>query len=146
MAVISILFSVAAKVITTRPKYKKQSVSHGYFECYKTGGGMYQRTVRDEVATEPKAVASECVFTPPSGISYFNINSRNPNASRFEPIISNRLYISLSGGVTFRNDRGESYSLANDNVNTADSTTFYQTVYPDSQLYNGATAGVMISW
>ncbi len=147
MAVISILFSVAAKVITTRPKYKKQSVSHGYFECYKTGGGMYQRTVRDEVATAPTSVADECVFTPPSGISFFNIHSRNPNASRFEPVINKRLRIRLGESIAFYDGNSNSYLLESDGVNTVDGAdAFYQTIYPDSQLYNGATTGVMISW
>ena len=34
MAIISIFFAAASKIITTRPKPPKQVNQHGYYECY----------------------------------------------------------------------------------------------------------------
>ena len=56
------------QVITTRPKKPKQANLHGYYECY-VDGGMYERYVRNGVATKPKAV-TKCKFQPPGNISF----------------------------------------------------------------------------
>lgn len=143
MAIISILFSVAAKVITTRPKPPKQTTAHGYFECY-LNGGLWQRTVIDGVATEPKSMGSQCQFKPQTGVAFYNINSHNPDITRFEPNINNTLNISISGGSFIFNGS----TLTSDGGTYSDNTLFFQTMYPNSEIYNGGNMrqGVMISW
>ena len=64
MAIISIFFAAASKIITTRPKPPKQVNQHGYYECYLnvyqtinaagqqvTVSRPTQRYVRNNVAT-----------------------------------------------------------------------------------------------
>lgn len=145
MAIISILFSVAAKVITTRPKPPKQTTAHGYFECYINNGELWQRKVVDGVATEPRAMGNQCQFKPQTGVTFYNINSYNPSITRFEPNINNTLDISISldGSFIFNGE-----TLSSDAGSDADNALFFQTMYPNSEIYNGGTIrkGVMISW
>lgn len=147
MAIISILFSVAAKVITTRPKPPKQNTAHGYFECYIQDGALWQRTVIDRVATEPRAMGEQCQFKPPTGVAFYNINSHDPDITRFEPNINKTLDISILEESFIFNGETLSSDAGSDADNT-DNTFFFQTMYPNSEIYNGGTMrkGVMISW
>ena len=148
MAIISIFFAAASKIITTKPKVKKQINAHGYYECYYLGGHK-QKYVRDGVASPLQSV-SECKFEPPAGIAFFNINSFNSfNSchSSFQPNINNALTISLGGsGVVIRSDT-ETLALSN-NTNCSDIRMFFSTLYPKSEMYNNGVIlkGVFISW
>lgn len=145
MAIISIFFAAASKIITTKPKVKKQINAHGYYECYYSGGHK-QKYMRDGVASPLQSV-SECKFEPPAGIAFFNVNSSNPCYTSFQPNINNALTISLEGsGVVIRSDT-ETLELS-DNTNCSDIRMFFSTLYPKSDIYNNGTIlkGVFISW
>lgn len=123
MAIISIFFAAASKIITTKPKVKKQINAHGYYECYYSGGHK-QKYMRDGVASPLQSV-SECKFEPPAGIAFFNVNSSNPCYSSFQPNINNALTISLGGsGVVIRSDT-ETLELS-DNTNCSEIRMFSQ--------------------
>lgn len=110
MAVVSIFFAAVTKVITTRPKKPKQANLHGYYECY-VDGGMYERYVRNGVATKPKAV-TKCKFQPPGNISFFNINTCGPAFySNMEPNISRDIWVEVNKCIILSNDSGISYNL-----------------------------------
>lgn len=157
MAIISIFFAAGAKIITTRPKVKTQINPHGYFECYKVGGTQYQRSVREELEVERKA-AIPCVFTPPSGTAFFSIITYGPGNlyhSSFEPNINNTLKITMTtNSVTLASDSSTArYELNADDEEDNNDTQqnakiFFETMYPDSMIYNGGAynQGVMISW
>lgn len=152
IAIVSIFFSFAAKVITTKPKPRRQSIAHGYFECY-IDGGLKQRMVQNGVPTEPKNMSGSCKFTPVNGVSFYNINSYNPSFTKIEPNIAEPIFIAINPGntITFSKD-GDSYTLESDETISDENDTFFETVYPDSKMcnYNGQhcsmRSGVMISW
>ena len=145
MAIISIFFAAASKIITTKPKLKKQINAHGYYECYYSGGHK-QKYVRDGVASPLESV-SACKFEPPASIAFFNINSYNPCYSSFQPNINNILTIYLGGsGTVIRSDKGV-LDLYN-NGNCSDVQVFFKTLYPNTDMYNNGAIlkGVLISW
>ena len=145
MAIISIFFAAASKIITTKPKVKKQINAHGYYECYDSGGHK-QKYVRDGVASPLQSV-SVCKFEPPAGIAFFNVNSYIPCYSSFQPNINNALTISLGGsGVVIRSDM-ETLELSS-NTKCSEIRMFFSTLYPKSEIYNNGAIlkGVFISW
>lgn len=145
MAIVSIFFAAASKIITTKPKIKKQTNAHGYYECYYSGG-YKQKYVRDGVATPLQSV-TECKFEPPAGAAFFNINSFNPCYSSFQPNINNALTISLEGSDVAIGSDMEALELS-DNTNCSDIRMFFSTLYPKSEMYNNGAIlkGVFISW
>lgn len=148
MAIISIFFAAASKIITTKPKVKKQINAHGYYECYYSYylGGHKQKYVRDGVASPLQSVPV-CKFEPPAGIAFFNINTYNPCNSSFQPNINNALTISLGGrDVVIRSDT-ETLALPG-NTRCDDIRMFFSTLYPKSEMYNNGTIlkGIFISW
>ena len=144
MAIISIFFAAASKIITTKPKVKKQRNAHGYYECYYLGG-YKQKYVRDGVASPLESV-SECKFEPPAGIAFFNINSSDPCYSSFQPNINNVLTISLIGNITIQSETKT--TTLSSNTECSDIQMFFSTLYPKSEIYNNGAIlkGVFISW
>ena len=145
MAIISIFFAAASKIITTKPKVKKQINAHGYYECYYVGGHK-QKYVRDGVASPLQSVPV-CKFEPPAGIAFFNINGYDPCYSGFQPNINNALTISIVGSdVVIRSDT-ETLTLPG-NTKCDDIRMFFSTLYPKSEMYNNGVIlrGVFISW
>ena len=144
MAIISIFFAAASKIITTKPKIKKQINAHGYYECYYSGGHK-QKYMRDGVASPLESV-SECKFEPPAGIAFFNINSSDPCYSSFQPNINNVLTISLIGNITIQSET-QTTTLSS-NTDCSDIQMFFSTLYPKSEIYNNGAIlkGVFISW
>ena len=144
MAVISIFFAAAARIITTKPKTQRQNNPHGYYECYYTGS-LHQRYVREGVATETESV-SKCTFDPPNGVAFFNINTYGSTCfSGFEPNINKSIDISINsnGDIVLSN----TYKLEN-NDTVENAKVFFETLYPDSEIYNNGIyrTGVMFSW
>ena len=159
MAIISIFFAAASKIITTRPKPPKQVNQHGYYECYLnvyqtinaagqqvTVSRPTQRYVRNNVATAAEEVS--CSFEPPNGIAFYNINSYGPVFhSSFEPNIKNTIQITFTGaGIILKSDTGTLDLQSNSTQENV--KMFLNTLYPDSHIYNNVNirAGVIISW
>ena len=144
MAIISIFFAAASKIITTKPKIKKQINAHGYYECYYSGGHK-QKYVRDGVASPLESV-SECKFEPPAGIAFFDINSYNPCYTSFQPNINNVLTISLIGNITIQSET--KITTLSSNTDCSDIQMFFSTLYPKSEIYNNGAIlkGIFISW
>ncbi len=150
MVIISIFFAAAAKVITTKPKPKKQVNTHGYFECYrKDGGGLFQRYVREGVPTEEESV-SICTFEAPTGVGFFNLNSYSPVAhSSMEPNINTRLTINVGSNITVNSSNGTYTLTGTDGVTQETQRKFFGSIYRDSMVFNeggNVRAGVIISW
>ena len=157
MAIISIFFAFASKVITTKPKAIKQDTPHGYFECYRNGstGPLMQNYVYEVVIKEPEEV-SACKFKPPVGAAFFNINVYGRFYSAFEPNITNEISITVAphtGYIQMTVD-GSAVSLPS-NSSSADYEqlkerikVFLESKYPESGLYNNGSFnnGIMISW
>lgn len=144
MAIISIFFAAASKIITTKPKVKKQINAHGYYECYYSGGHK-QKYVRDGVSSPLESV-SECKFEPPAGIAFFDINSYNPCYTSFQPNINNTLTISLIDNITIRSET--KITTLSSNTDCSDIQMFFSTLYPKSEIYNNGAIlkGLFISW
>lgn len=155
MAVISIFFALATKVIAVKPKSKLQKNPHGYFECY-IDGTLKQRTVTEGVASVVADREGTCNFMPPTGVSFFNIHtSGNVYYSGFEPNINNAIQVVVNDTeLALQNESGSSkfvFSMSEDaNVDVARQNliTFLQVLYPDSEIYNNGSirTGVIISW
>lgn len=160
MAIISIFFAAASKIITTRPKPPKQVNQHGYYECYlnvyqtTNAAGQQvtvtrptQRYIRNGVPTAAEEVAT-CKFEPPNGIAFFNINSYGSIFhSSFEPNIKNTIDITFSNvSIRLNSDTGLLY--LNNNSTEENVKMFLSTLYPDSHIYNNGNirTGVIISW
>lgn len=72
---------------------------------------MYERYVRNGVATKPKAV-TKCKFQPPGNIFIFNINTYGPAFySNMEPNISRDIWVEVNKCIILSNDSGISYNL-----------------------------------
>ncbi len=144
MAIISIFFAAASKIITTKPKVKKQINAHGYYECYYSDGHK-QKYVRDGVSSPLESV-SECKFEPPAGIAFFDINSYNPCYTSFQPNINNTLTISLIDNITIRSET--KITTLSSNTDCSDIQMFFSTLYPKSEIYNNGAIlkGLFISW
>ena len=137
MAIISIFFAAATKIITTRPKPKIQVNPHGYFECYKLGGTQYQRSVREQLEIENKAAnpspelqipeedtaarlssvgsrpassaVAEQVTTQSRGIAE-DTGSANPADELTTPAADTAARLPLSSRTTFSADQSERFT------------------------------------
>ena len=149
MVIVAILFAAITKVITTKPKPKAPSNPHGYYECYRKGGGLEQRYVREGVETEAKSV-STCEFVPPGGIAFFNINSYSPDHcyTSFQPNINNNIKITFDENsvITIANKDTE-YALEG-NEDPDNTKSYFEAIHPDSMIYNNGSyrTGIMFSW
>ncbi len=150
MVIISIFFAAAAKIITTKPKPKKQINIHGYFECYrKESGTLYQRYVREGIATEEESV-SVCTFEAPTGVGFFNLNSYSPVAhSSMEPNINTRLTVNVGSGITVSSTNGYYTLTGTEGITPDEQRKFFGSIYRDSKIFNeggNIRTGLIISW
>lgn len=150
MTILAIFFAFAGKVITTKPKPKLQRTTHGYYECYYSGG-LHQRYVLEGNETEPEAV-SQCVFTPRSGTVVFNVNAKWNNGfyTGFEPNVNDNLLISgLPGSVMVKTQSytGGATALENNN-NLKTLKSYLKMAHKKSKMYNNGNVlnGIFISW
>lgn len=97
MAVVSIFFAAASKVLTVKPTHKKQMNPHGYFECYLDGGQLKQKYVRENIESMLETV-DVCTFSPPIGIAFYSVNIYGTDNyhSGIEPYINNTLSIKVT--------------------------------------------------
>lgn len=146
MVIISVFFAMAAKVITKRPKIKRQENFHGYYECYYDGSKWAQHYVRDGV--ESVLDSGTCSFEPPVGVVFFNINSIKPvTHSSYEPNINNKLSFAIDGSkITIKG--GNATLDLEDNATEDEIKLFMNALYPESKIYNSGVSrpGIMISW
>lgn len=162
MAVISIFFAVAGKVITQRPKPQVQKNPHGYFECYLDGNTLKQASAAEGVATEPvTATNNTCTFEPPKGVAFFNINTfGRAYYSEFEPNVNNVISIKINNTTSkdfitiYKGSDSYTIPAVED---TTDRTfinerevahSYLEVLHPTSQLYNNGNyrTGIMLSW
>lgn len=75
MLLMSLFFMATTKVITQKPKAELQENPHGYFECYYSGGALFQhRSINNSnTPAENRTNAGNCEFVPPSGAAFINI-------------------------------------------------------------------------
>lgn len=152
MAVISVLFAVSTKVITTKPKPAMEESVHGYYECV---SGSFEKYNRDGVET-PLQRVSECKFEPPIGASFFNVSAadatRNFCYTGYEPNINNKLSFRIKyKNVTIISENPYmEQELPLDHDTCTDVKNFFKTSYPDVEMFNSAVEkmnpGVFISW
>ena len=74
MLIVSVFLAIIANVIPRKPKAKPEAAGHGRFECYYSGGKLYQQQFNDNMATSIQQV-SECRFNPPIYAKYVVINA-----------------------------------------------------------------------
>lgn len=164
MAVISIFFAVAGKIMTQRPKPQALKYPHGYFECYiGDDGSLMQSNASEAVITEPiKVSGTACAFEPPKGVAFFNINTfGRAYYSDFEPNVNNVINIKINNSAhseTFVTIYKDTHSLnipASKDTNSDEfknqrdvARSYLSTLHPASQIYNkgDCRTGVMISW
>ena len=157
MAVVSIFFSAAAKVITIKPKPQKITNPHGYFECYLDGGVHKQANAREEVVFEPVTTGSSCTFEPPKGVAFFNMNTYGrAYYTSFEPNANKDITITIHNSgddfIVLQNG-SDTYTIKADagpNTDEQESTeVYFEGMHPTSQIYNGGSFGrngIMLSW
>lgn len=163
MAIISIFFAAAGKIMTQKPKPIKQQNPHGYFECYLDGATLKQSSAIEEAATDPiDAEGGACTFEPPKGVAFFNVNTYGPAFySDFEPNVNNTINIKINNAagakdfVKIYNGDKTFYIESDDNPlskefdNQKESAkVYFQAIHPKSQIYNNGNVrtGIMFSW
>ena len=163
MAIISIFFAAAGKIMTQKPKPIKQQNPHGYFECYLDGATLKQSSAIEEAATDPiDAEGGVCTFEPPKGVAFFNVNTYGRAFySDFEPNVNNTINIRINNGadakdfVTIYNGSNtftiepaaEPYTIEFRNQKES-AEVYFQAIHPKSQIYNNGNVrtGIMFSW
>lgn len=163
MAVISIFFAVAGKVMTQRQKPQVLKNQHGYFECYLNGGTLMQARATEGIVSEPVAASGGvCTFEPPKGIAFFNLNTfGRAYYSAFEPNVNNVIDIRINDSAYTTDfvtiSKGSDSLAIPAATNTTGATflnekavaeTYLEIVHPSSQIYNKGNyrTGVMFSW
>ena len=156
MLIISVLFSVGAKVMTKKPKPQKVTNPHGSFECYIDGATVKEANSREGVSFEPQdADGGVCRFSPPKGIAFFNINSYEYGFyNGTEPNMNQELEIMLQGdNFTIRSESGDKTfpdnapDMNNDSAQRS-AEAYFCSIHPNSNICNNRSyrQGVMISW
>lgn len=156
MAVVSIFFAAASKVLTVKPKHKKQMNPHGYYECYLDGGQLKQKYVRENIESILETVG-ECTFSPPIGIAFYSVNIYGTDNyySGIEPYINNTLSISVTADkVTLSAmKQGEKFEVAYDKSTSSEDAKrivedFFEVIYPKAEMYNDGNIfpGIFLSW
>ena len=162
MAIISIFFAAAGKIMTQKPKPIKQQNPHGYFECYLDGGTLKQSSAIEEAATDPVvAEGGACKFEPPKGVAFFNVNTYGRAFySDFEPNVNNTINIKINTAsttddfITIYKDSKTFVIKAADALSTNFSNeqesaeVYFEAIHPKSQIYNNGNVrtGIMFSW
>ena len=162
MAIISIFFAAAGKIMTQKPKPIKQQNPHGYFECYLDGGTLKQSSAIEEAATDPVvAEGGACKFEPPKGVAFFNVNTYGRAFySDFEPNVNNTINIKIHNVadaddfVTIYKD-SKTFKIASADPYTSEfqnqkesAEVYFEAIHPKSQIYNNGNVrtGIMFSW
>lgn len=162
MAIISIFFAAAGKIMTQKPKPIKQQNPHGYFECYLDGGTLKQSSAIEEAATDPiDAEGGVCTFEPPKGVAFFNVNTYGRAFySDFEPNVNNTINIKINTAsttddfITIYKDSKTFVIKAADARSTnfrneqESAKVYFEAIHPKSQIYNNGNVrtGIMFSW
>lgn len=162
MAIISIFFAAAGKIMTQKPKPIKQQNPHGYFECYLDGGTLKQSSAIEEAATDPVvAEGGACKFEPPKGVAFFNVNTYGRAFySDFEPNVNNTINIKINTAsttndfITIYKDSKIFVIEAADPLSTnfrneqESAEVYFEAIHPKSQIYNNGNVrtGIMFSW
>lgn len=162
MAIISIFFAAAGKIMTQKPKPIKQQNPHGYFECYLDGGTHKQSSAIEEAATDPVvAEGGACKFEPPKGVAFFNVNTYGRAFySDFEPNVNNTINIKINTAsttddfITIYKDSKTFVIKAADALSTnfrneqESAKVYFEAIHPKSQIYNNGNVrtGIMFSW
>lgn len=162
MAIISIFFAAAGKIMTQKPKPIKQQNPHGYFECYLDGGTLKQSSAIEEAATDPVvAEGGACKFEPPKGVAFFNVNTYGRAFySDFEPNVNNTINIKINTAsttddfITIYKDSKTFVIKAADALSTnfrneqESAEVYFEAIHPKSQIYNNGNVrtGIMFSW
>lgn len=149
MTVLAVFFAFAGKVITAKPKPKLEKTTHGYYECYYSGG-LKQRYVLENTENSIESV-SQCVFTPRSGTVVFNVNAKWSNGlyTGFEPNVNDNLIITgLPNTVRIRVQSRSSTATLDNNNTLATLKSYMRVSHSRSKMYNGGNIlnGVLISW
>ena len=163
MAIISIFFAAAGKIMTQRPKPQKIEYPHGYFECYLDGATLKQAAANEEVEKE-NIVASGgvCKFEPPKGVAFFNLNTYGQAFySQYEPNVNKVINIRINNTpgaanfITFSNgqdqfdipaEKDQSSSQFRNEREAAQG--YFMGIHPKSKICNNGNyrTGVMVSW
>lgn len=150
MAVVSIFFALATKVIAVKPKNKVQNNPHGYFECYLDDGHLKQHSVAEGTDSSVLDKSEACDFYPATGVAFFNIHTYGPvYYIGFEPNISNAIKINVSSTALSMQGGGNSFAFSTTDESAKGNTEIFLKVFhSDSKMYNGGAirTGVMISW
>ncbi len=152
MAIISILFAVATKVITVKPKTKVQENIHGYYECVYRGT-YWEKYNKDGIETPYTSVTS-CKFNPPVGASFFNVvavnSTRNKCYRGYEPNINKQLTFNVGTDVQITSfDPYETMTLHLDEEVCSEVRDYFNSLYSSGvEMYTGGTvlSGVFIGW
>ena len=163
MAIISIFFAAAGKIMTQKPKPIKQQNPHGYFECYLDAGTLKQSSAIEEAAADPVvAEGGACKFEPPKGVAFFNVNTYGRAFySDFEPNVNNTINIKINDVagagdfVTIYKDSKRFNIAASVNPLSTEfqnqkesAEVYFEAIHPKSQIYNNGhlRTGIMFSW
>lgn len=149
MAIMSIFFAFAAKTVTTKPRPKRETNIHGYYECV-NNNGWKERYVIENNVTAAKDIEGSCIFQLRPGIGLFWIQAKvgenyynitEPNVNQNLRITFNSGRLNINGTTIEPNEGMEEENLIN----------HLRATYSDSMLCNDNNCenplnGIIISW
>lgn len=74
MLILSVVFMAMTNVAAHKAKKNLDKSPHGFYECYKIGGTLYEDITRNNAAKEDNENVSSCIFNPPKGAYYVNVH------------------------------------------------------------------------
>lgn len=80
MLILSLFFIASSKVITKKQEVEIQKNPHGYYECYISGGNLYENRANSGASGTP-VKKDVCVFFPPKGVNFMNVHYYDGNKS-----------------------------------------------------------------
>ena len=78
MLILSLFFLASSRVITQKQTVEFQRNPHGYYECYIVNGAQWEHMSISNIFS-PSVRTNECLFTPPTGVNFFNVHYLAPN-------------------------------------------------------------------
>ncbi len=73
MLILSVVFMAMTNVAAHKAKKKLDKSPHGFYECYKIGGTLYEDITRNNAAKEDNENVDSCIFNPPKGAYIVNV-------------------------------------------------------------------------
>lgn len=123
LLIMSIVAAAMTPLITRKHRQLPNNTTHGRWECYYSGGQLYQKTTTSSGSSTTTAVSSSCQFTPSKKAEYFIIQAVSGGGGGAGTVATIPAY-----GVTNGARNTETSTTATADIATLDTTTDKYTV------------------